>query len=97
MTTGFGRAQFDRKEVGFPSELANLADNIIRVRGAAVDGDRRIRDFLVWHLGFWCRHVPRRPDGTYPSMQEREERFEPRSEEEALPRQSKECCRRPTA
>jgi tRNA-dihydrouridine synthase 3 len=47
-------------------------------------GDRRIREFLVWHLGFWCRHVPRRADGTYPSMQEREESFEPRSEDEAL-------------
>src|SRR5262245_30614408 len=47
-------------------------------------GDRRVREFLVWHFGFWCRHVPRRPDGTYPAMQEREESFEPRSEEEAL-------------
>jgi tRNA-dihydrouridine synthase 3 len=47
-------------------------------------GTRRIREFLVWHFGFWCRHVPRRADGTYPAMQEREERFEPRSEEEAL-------------
>lgn len=47
-------------------------------------GDRRVREFVLWHLGFWCRHVPRRADGTYPAMQEREERFEPRSEEEAL-------------
>jgi tRNA-dihydrouridine synthase 3 len=52
--------------------------------GADERGTRRIREFLVWHFGFWCRHVPRRQDGTYPAMQEREERFEPRSEEEAL-------------
>jgi tRNA-dihydrouridine synthase 3 len=47
-------------------------------------GDRRVREFVVWHFGFWCRHVPRRPDGTYPAMQEREESFEPRWEEVAL-------------
>jgi tRNA-dihydrouridine synthase 3 len=52
--------------------------------GADERGDRRVRDFLVWHFGFWCRHVPRRPDGSYPAMQEREERFVPRSDEEAL-------------
>jgi tRNA-dihydrouridine synthase 3 len=46
-------------------------------------GNRRVREFVLWHLGFWCRHVPRRQDGTYPAMQEREEQFEPRSEEEA--------------
>lgn len=34
----------------------------------------RIRDFLLWHLGFWCRYAPRRADGTYPSMQVRESR-----------------------
>jgi tRNA-dihydrouridine synthase 3 len=32
----------------------------------------RIREFLLWHLGFWCRYTPRRDDGTYPSMQERQ-------------------------
>jgi tRNA-dihydrouridine synthase 3 len=52
--------------------------------GSDERGDRRVREFVLWHLGFWCRYVPRRPDGTYPAMQEREERFEPRSEEEAL-------------
>lgn len=35
-------------------------------------GRSRVREFLVWHLGFWCRYAPRRPDGTWPSMQERE-------------------------
>jgi len=35
-------------------------------------GVRTAREFLRWHLGFWCRFAPRRPDGTWPSMQERE-------------------------
>jgi tRNA-dihydrouridine synthase 3 len=35
-------------------------------------GTVRIREFLLWHLGFWCRYAPRREDGTYPSMQERQ-------------------------
>ena len=34
----------------------------------------RIREFLVWHLGFWCRYAPRRADGSFPSMQHREAR-----------------------
>jgi tRNA-dihydrouridine synthase 3 len=37
----------------------------------------RIREFLVWHLGFWCRYAPRREDGSYPSMQQRESRTPP--------------------
>jgi tRNA-dihydrouridine synthase 3 len=43
----------------------------------------RIREFLLWHLGFWCRYAPRRPDGSYPSMQGRES-LAPRSPLEAL-------------
>jgi tRNA-dihydrouridine synthase 3 len=35
-------------------------------------GLQRIREFLRWHVGFWCRYVPRRPDGSWPTMQERE-------------------------
>jgi tRNA-dihydrouridine synthase 3 len=35
----------------------------------------RIREFLLWHLGFWCRYAPRREDGSYPSMQARESRI----------------------
>jgi tRNA-dihydrouridine synthase 3 len=34
----------------------------------------RVREFLLWHLGFWCRYAPRREDGSYPSMQGRESR-----------------------
>ncbi len=37
-------------------------------------GLTRIREFLLWHLGFWCRYAPRRADGSYPSMQVRESR-----------------------
>jgi tRNA-dihydrouridine synthase 3 len=46
-------------------------------------GRTRIREFLRWHAGFWCRAVPRRADGTWPSMQQREA-FIPRSPLEAL-------------
>jgi tRNA-dihydrouridine synthase 3 len=47
-------------------------------------GRTRLREFLRWHVGFWCRYAPRRPDGTWPSMQQRESGFEPRSPLEAL-------------
>ncbi|HEX7085339.1 MAG TPA: tRNA-dihydrouridine synthase family protein [Vicinamibacterales bacterium] len=47
-------------------------------------GRATVREFLIWHLGFWCRYVPRRPDGTWPSMQTREERPWARSPLEAL-------------
>lgn len=45
---------------------------------------RPIRDFLRWHTGFWARYRPRRADGSWPSMQVREELFEPRSPLEQL-------------
>jgi tRNA-dihydrouridine synthase 3 len=35
-------------------------------------GRARAREFLVWHLSFWCRYVPPRADGTWPAMQQRE-------------------------
>ncbi len=47
-------------------------------------GRTRLREFVRWHAGFWCRYVPRRPDGTWPSMQHREAGFVPRSPLEAL-------------
>jgi len=47
-------------------------------------GRERLRDFLRWHVGFWCRYVPRHGDGTWPSMQHREQLIEPRSDLEAL-------------
>jgi tRNA-dihydrouridine synthase 3 len=39
-------------------------------------GRLRAREFLVWHIGFWCRYAPRREDGSFPTMQEREARRE---------------------
>jgi hypothetical protein len=47
-------------------------------------GRERVREFLRWHVGFWVRYAPRRPDGTWPSMQQRESAFVPRSPLEAL-------------
>jgi tRNA-dihydrouridine synthase 3 len=47
-------------------------------------GRQRLREFLRWHAGFWCRYVPRRLDGTWPSMQQRESAFVPRSPLESL-------------
>jgi tRNA-dihydrouridine synthase 3 len=35
-------------------------------------GRAAAREFVQWHLGFWCRYAPRRPDGAWPTMQERE-------------------------
>lgn len=35
-------------------------------------GRGRVREFLRWHVGFWCRYARRRDDGSWPSMQERE-------------------------
>ena len=37
-------------------------------------GRNQVREFVRWHLAFWCREVPRRPDGSWPGMQERESR-----------------------
>jgi tRNA-dihydrouridine synthase 3 len=35
-------------------------------------GRGQAAEFLRFHLGFWCRYAPRRADGTWPSMQQRE-------------------------
>jgi len=35
-------------------------------------GRRQVGDFTRWHMGFWCRYAPRRPDGSWPGMQQRE-------------------------
>ncbi len=47
-------------------------------------GRQRLREFLRWHVGFWCRYAPQRPDGSWPSMQQRESSWTPRSPLEAL-------------
>lgn len=51
--------------------------------GADDHGVARVREFLLWHLGFWCRYAPRRADGSYPAMQHRES-WIPRTPLEAL-------------
>ncbi len=35
-------------------------------------GRQRAREFLRWHVGFWCRYARRRADGSWPTMQVRE-------------------------
>lgn len=35
-------------------------------------GLQRVRQFVRWHLDFWCREAPRHPDGSFPAMQGRE-------------------------
>jgi len=40
--------------------------------GGDAHGLERVRQFVRWHAGFWHRYVPRRPDGSFPSMQGRE-------------------------
>ena len=47
-------------------------------------GHTRLRPFLVWHLGLWCRHIPRQADGSYVPMQERAVHVSPRTPLEAL-------------
>jgi tRNA-dihydrouridine synthase 3 len=47
-------------------------------------GLTRVREFLAWHLGFWCRYAPRRADGSWPGMQTRESPAFARSPLEAL-------------
>ncbi len=37
-------------------------------------GRNQVREFTRWHLGFWYREAPRRTDGSWPGMQERESR-----------------------
>ena len=47
-------------------------------------GRERVGDFLKWHVGFWVRYAPRHADGSWPTMQQRESGFVPRSPLEAL-------------
>jgi tRNA-dihydrouridine synthase 3 len=47
-------------------------------------GRNQAAEFTRWHLGFWCRCAPRRPDGSWPGMQERESMSFARTPLEAL-------------
>ena len=40
--------------------------------GADAHGLERVRQFTRWHIDFWHRYVPRREDGSFPSIQVRE-------------------------
>jgi tRNA-dihydrouridine synthase 3 len=52
--------------------------------GADEHGTTRAREFLRWHLGFWCRYAPRRADGSFPTMQSRNDTSFVRSALEAV-------------
>jgi tRNA-dihydrouridine synthase 3 len=52
--------------------------------GDDAHGRTRLREFLRWHMGFWCRYAPQRADGSWPTMQQRESAWEPRSPLESL-------------
>ena len=40
--------------------------------GADDHGLERVRQFVRWHIDFWHRYLPRRADGTFPTLQVRE-------------------------
>ena len=47
-------------------------------------GLTRVRMFVRWHVDFWRRYLPQRPDGTFPSMQHRDDWIGERSPLDAL-------------
>lgn len=51
--------------------------------GGDEHGRARARQFIRWHVDFWCRYVPC-PDGAGASMQDRDSRPQPRSPLEQL-------------
>ena len=68
-----------------PTEPSEPSGPTLPIRsGLDAHGYERVREFLRWHVGFWVRYAPRRPDGTWPTMQARESAFVPRSPLEAL-------------
>lgn len=52
--------------------------------GDDAHGRSRVREFLRWHVGFWCRYARRHDDGSWPGMQQREAAPAVRSPIEAL-------------
>jgi tRNA-dihydrouridine synthase 3 len=47
-------------------------------------GQTRVRAFLLWHLDFWCRYLPRDDNGVFPTMQRREAMVNARTPLDAL-------------
>jgi tRNA-dihydrouridine synthase 3 len=81
-----GRAHWSRRPTpdGEPAEAASPGEAGGVEAGVFDEHARaRLREFLRWHVGFWVRYVPRRHDGTWPTMQQRES-FDARSPLEAL-------------
>lgn len=88
---GFAREHWrGRRKRELPAELAESTTTAEVAASADAPteldeyGRTRVRQFLRWHVGFWCRYAPRHVDGTWPSMQTRESSFTPRSPLEAL-------------
>ena len=52
--------------------------------GRDAHGRTRVRQFVRWHLSFWCRYAPQDADGRRPSMQQRASPPPPRSPLDAL-------------
>lgn len=76
----------DASHASEPDDAPEPADRPASAQPTHLDafGRERVREFLRWHVGFWVRYAPQRPDGTWPSMQQRESAFVPRSPLEAL-------------
>jgi tRNA-dihydrouridine synthase 3 len=79
----FGREHWGRRPAS-NADLDRPADESQAPGELDDHGRTRLREFLRWHVGFWCRYAPRRPDGSWPTMQAREGAFEARSPLEAL-------------
>jgi len=80
-------------------DVAGAADSSAGIAGSAAEpgnnngprqrvlddhGRERVREFLRWHVGFWVRYAPQHTNGTWPTMQQRESSFVPRSPLESL-------------
>jgi tRNA-dihydrouridine synthase 3 len=82
---GFTAATLDRE--GFTEPHGGAVTGAETPGGAPVLDDygrTRFREFLRWHVGFWCRYARRHPDGSWPTMQTRESGVAARSPLEAL-------------
>ena len=52
--------------------------------GADAHGLERVTQFVRWHADFWYRYVRQRPDGSFPSLQGREQDLNARTPLELL-------------
>ncbi len=83
----FREAAEGYRDVGADERVAlyrRYVDLALEHWGDDEHGRTRVRAFVRWHLGFWCRYAPRRADGSWPSMQAREPAGFARSSLEAL-------------